>query len=168
MLLRAFALLAPLLEVEWSAPPECPPRDVFVERVEAQTDQEVEDAAAPVLQATVVIEELPEGRWRLTLELDGDQPSDPRRFEADSCAEVVDAAVVVVAVRVVELISGPATIPEPPPARRDEPDTGDVEAPTEAGPVDAATSEPTTPRPQTAEPRRPRPAPKRPRSRLAG
>ena len=146
MLLRAFALLAPLLEVEWTAPADCPEQDVFVERVAEEADQQVDDADEPVLRAVVVIEELVEGRWKLSLDVEG---AERRQFEGDTCAAVVEAAVVVVAVRVVALVSEESSVPEPPaPAVPEAPD-GEVDTTQpDAEPVPAPAEPESEPEPE--------------------
>ena len=118
VLLWALVLAAPLLRVDWDAAPGCPSREDFIRRVEAESDLRVEDAAAPVLTAEVAIRPLDDARWRLTMLLrpggSVDEPTDERRLEADTCDAVVEAAALVVSMRIVELApqSGPEREPQ--------------------------------------------------------
>lgn len=115
-------LLAPLMEVDWKAPDSCPSQAQFHDAVAAEVGEVAQDIAAPLLTASVEIVELPDRSWRLTMELSSPQGPDRRQFEAESCAIVVEAAAVVVSLRIVALapdsanVDQPDWVPEPPAA----------------------------------------------------
>ncbi|MCR9159272.1 MAG: hypothetical protein ACE37F_08860 [Nannocystaceae bacterium] len=116
-------LLAPLFELEWEVPDTCPSRDTFLEMVEAQARVQAESDTPAVLRASVAVEERGRGRWALTLQLRRGDELDVRTMDGESCEAVVDAAAVIVSLRLVEwtrsppppFAAAPQPVLEPPP-----------------------------------------------------
>jgi hypothetical protein len=100
------------LPVHWDAPQGCASAEEFVRRVLEQTDAEVDDTSA--IAVAVTVRERPGGRWIVLLDLDG---VDAREIEGESCDAVVDAAALIVSLRLVEAARGdvvpPAEDPTP-------------------------------------------------------
>lgn len=114
-------LLALPWDVEWDAPHGCPSEAAFSQMVEAEVEVQASADAPPILAAAVKIERLAE-QWRLELQLRRGDVVDSRSFEAESCDAVVQAAALVVSMRLVEWMPQPPDepasepVPEPPPA----------------------------------------------------
>lgn len=111
-------LLAPLVELDWKVPDDCPSEAAFVEMVEAEARVQAEADDPPVLEASVAVEALGGDRWSLTLQMRRGDELDVREMEGESCEAVVEAAALVVSLRVVEWIRStpPATESTPEPA----------------------------------------------------
>jgi hypothetical protein len=99
LLLTGLLIPAPpaeTLELRWDAPQSCPSGD----DVRAQVIDAVGDPEEPrteVLQAEGRIEQTQDGRWSLELTLAG---SGTRTLDAGSCAELADAAVLIMAIAI--------------------------------------------------------------------
>lgn len=154
MLSWPLLLLAPLVEVEWNAPQECPGEEAFVAMVESETDLRDDGDAPPVLTAVVTVVETGPEEWQLTLRLLRENDVETRTFDGDSCLGVVEAAALVVSLRVVEW--APAFVPEPAP--QTSPDESEEEVQPRSVARDSAVASP-APR---AEPEQPRPKKVRP------
>jgi hypothetical protein len=117
-------MLATLLSaaLTWSAPSECEGRQTV--------EREIARSTRPV-SAEVVIEHASERVWHLRLDVDVDGKRSRRDLEAPSCAELVDAAAVMVAIETgmdPERAAQPA--PASPPALDPDPDSDrDVSGP---------------------------------------
>jgi hypothetical protein len=100
------------LPVQWDAPQGCASAEEFERRVLAQTDAAIDDTSA--IAVAVTVRERPGGRWIVLLDLDGE---DVREIEGESCDAVVDAAALIVSLRLVEAARGdvvpPADDPTP-------------------------------------------------------
>lgn len=99
MALWPWLLLAPLVELDWNAPDDCPSQEAFVEMVTAEVETAPEPTA--VLHADVRVTQVANDRWSLALELRHAERIDTRTFEANSCEAVVQAAALVVSLRLV-------------------------------------------------------------------
>lgn len=110
-------LLAPLIELDWEVPADCPSEAAFVEMVEAEARVQAEADDPPVLSASVEVEERGHDRWTLTLELRRGDELDVRTMNGESCEAVVEAAALIVSLRVVEWTQSrpPATDSDPEP-----------------------------------------------------
>ena len=104
MLGLALVLLG--LPVQWDAPQGCASAEAFERRVLEQTDAEIDDAS--VIAVAVTVRERPGGRWIVLLDLEGE---DVREIEGESCEAVVDAAALIVSLRLVEAARGDVVPP---------------------------------------------------------
>lgn len=104
--MSAWALLllvtSPIEIGAWDVPADCSSKAAFMEKVEAEAEASSRVDEPPVLEADVTVEEIATARWRLQLRLRRDGRDDTRAFDATSCAAVVEAAAVVVALRLVQ------------------------------------------------------------------
>ncbi|MGH1340872.1 MAG: hypothetical protein ACRBN8_04940 [Nannocystales bacterium] len=115
-------LVASPIEIgAWSVPPSCASRAAFIEKVEAEAQTSSGSDEPPVLEADIHVEEVAVDHWRLRLRLRRDGRDDARSFDASSCAAVVEAAAVVVALRLVQARQdetsrsrAAVSVPEPP------------------------------------------------------
>ncbi len=101
----ALLLVASPIEIgAWDVPADCSSKAAFIEKVEAEAEAEASSHAdePPVMEADVTVEEVAAAHWRLQLRLRRDGRDDTRAFDATSCAAVVEAAAVVVALRLVQ------------------------------------------------------------------
>ena len=113
----AWALLLALpWDVEWDVPAGCPSQEEFVAMVEAEARTQAETEAPAVLTADVRIERRSARRWQLMLRLAHCDAVDTRVFDGDSCAAVVEAAALIVSLRLVEWVT-PEPGPEPEPSK---------------------------------------------------
>lgn len=112
------------MPVDWDVPPGCASAESFVDRVLAQAD--VPEPSA--LSIAVSVRRLPGDRWRLALALEGEAGIDRREIEGESCEAVVDAAALIVSLRLVEAAQQRDVVP---PA-----------APVEPSPTEPAAAEP--------------------------
>jgi hypothetical protein len=86
-------LLAPLVDLDWDAPSDCPSEDAFVAMVDAEARVQLESNDPPVLDASVAVEQLADERWRLVLRMRrGAGAFDVRTMHGESCEAVVDDA----------------------------------------------------------------------------
>jgi len=83
-----------------------------MEKVEAEANARTEADEPPVLEADVTVEHVGPAHWRLQLRLRRDGHDDTRAFDANSCSAVVEAAAVVVALRLVQWRPGESLVPE--------------------------------------------------------
>jgi hypothetical protein len=83
--------------VHWDAPQGCASEQEFARRVAAQAETAEQDAAS--LSVAVTVRQRPDGRWTLVLDLRSDEQIDHRELEGESCDAVVDAAALIVALR---------------------------------------------------------------------
>ena len=100
------------MPVDWDAPEGCASEDAFVGRVLEQAD--VPEPAA--LSIAVSVRRLPDDRWRLALAIESDAGIDRREVEGESCDAVVEAAALIVSLRLVEAAQRVDVVPpsEPP------------------------------------------------------
>jgi hypothetical protein len=101
-LLAAVVAQAPVVELEWSAPPDCPQRDVVLASVQRRLGA---SPPAPALQARVTLVE-EEGQFLLALETQGAR----RELKGPSCAELAEAGALILA-----LLVDPLLLSRPPP-----------------------------------------------------
>lgn len=104
------------LTLEWHAPPECPGRDEVLARL-----QDVGATTRP-LSARVRVDRAPDG-WSLRLDTDDGDNVSERALRAASCAELTDAAVLLLALALdapaaPPVVEAPTPDPAPPPAPR--------------------------------------------------
>ncbi|HTB78635.1 MAG TPA: hypothetical protein VK762_35580, partial [Polyangiaceae bacterium] len=100
-----------LLRLEWNAPVGCPTRETVVGRIRELSAGLAGDAE---VVARVEVTAVEAGGWSARVSLRREGLESTRTLTAASCAEVVDGAVVVIA-----LVLGPTQEPplsEPPPA----------------------------------------------------
>ena len=116
MLIEALLLIAPLVELEWDAPASCPSAAAFEEKVRAQADVSTEAEVPGLLKTTVVIRELTEAQWELSLSIEREGEAEARVFEGESCEAVTEVAATLVSLRVVEWIEVVPLVPEPEPS----------------------------------------------------
>lgn len=108
----ALLLLTSPIEIgAWDVPAECSSRAAFMEKVEAEANAHSDADEPPVLEADVTVEEVGAAHWRLQLRLRRDGRDDTRAFDANTCAAVVEAAAVVVALRLVQWRRVEALVP---------------------------------------------------------
>ncbi|MEM6291329.1 MAG: hypothetical protein AAGA54_08685 [Myxococcota bacterium] len=121
MVSAALLLLAPLVDVTWDVPASCPSQEVFEAMVVARANVEAQ-ASPATTRASVKVREVSPQRWSLALTIEHGDEREAREYEAQTCAGVVEAAAVLVSLRVVEwsgpepLVPEPEPQPEPPPA----------------------------------------------------
>jgi hypothetical protein len=101
-LLAAVLAQSPVLELEWTAPPECPQRDTVLASVQRRLGA---SPPAPSLQARVTLVEQ-EGEFLLALETQGAR----RELKGPSCAELAEAGALILA-----LLIDPMLLSRPPP-----------------------------------------------------
>jgi hypothetical protein len=101
-LLAAVVAQAPVVELEWSAPPDCPQRDVVLASVQRRLGA---SPPAPALQASVTLVEQ-DGQFLLALETQGAR----RELKGPSCAELAEAGALILA-----LLVDPMLLSRPPP-----------------------------------------------------
>jgi hypothetical protein len=147
---------APVVDIAWEAPPECGSRAEFVERIEALLGRPLGQVGDPDLE---VVGRIATEATGLLLVLEFRQPVErERELRASSCAELQDAAAVVLAVTIdplVPLAETPTRPPEAEPATEPEP---------EPEPAPEPALEP-TPAPEPALEPTPAPSPPAPTSR---
>ncbi len=156
-------LLSSPLDVAWDAPEGCPDAAAFEQRVLAEADVEpTNDAASARVRVRVTIRQRGSEDWILSIELEHADARDRRELVGTSCEGVVEAAVVLTSMRVVELVvetdvlvPEPRSPSEPRPAPPVEPDS---RRPTLDPPTPDPEPPPVEP-PSEAPGRRPRRAP---------
>ncbi len=90
---------APSVDLAWSAPPECPSREVVLAEVSSLLAGS--GASAHPVSATATVErERDGGRWRVALSIRSDQGAGVRALDADSCAALGSAVALIVALAV--------------------------------------------------------------------
>ncbi len=151
-LLLASLLLGDPFTLEWTAPDGCPTQDDVQQRLAAA----LEATAGPPLDARAVIVATQDEQFRLELSLGRDGVTEGTRIlEGETCAEVSDAAVLIVAIAIdpnaAEALiplepepepaaaPDPAVVPEPAPAAEPEPEP---ETATQPVPEPAAVTQP--------------------------
>lgn len=108
----------PAVAITWDAPPECGLRDELVERIEFLLGRPLGQADDPSLEVAGRVEAQADG---LVLVLEFRQPVERvRELNGRTCAELRDAAAVVLAVTIDPL--APLAEPEPAPAPEPEPE----------------------------------------------
>jgi hypothetical protein len=124
------------LPVEWDAPEGCASAGEFVARVVAQAEA-VEGAEFSV---AVRVRQRPDQRWALVLDLEGGGGVDHREIEGETCEAVVDAAALIVALRLVEAAERGDLVPPVAPAEPPQttPESATIE-PTPAPPKTSTT-----------------------------
>ena len=132
MLSAALLLLAPLVDVAWDVPASCPSQEVFEAMVLARAN--VEAPASPATtRASVRVREIGPERWSLALTIERGADHEERDYEAETCAGVIEAAAVLVSLRVVEWSASEPLVPKP--ELQPEPKAPASEPPTEAAPT---------------------------------
>lgn len=133
--------LADRLALTWTAPADCPQAATAEARVRqlAGAGQAAETTEAPELSASVLIAKSAQNRWSATLKLG----ASTRLLEGESCAEVADAAIVILAMTV-----DPEAVQEPP----DDLEATDSSAPASAVAADRPAVPVAAPQPPRAEP----------------
>jgi len=107
-------LVSSPMDVAWDAPEGCPDGAAFEQRVLAEADVEpVDDDGPAPLRVRVTIRERSTTDWALWLELENTADRDRRELVGKSCEDVVDAAVVLTSMRVVEWIIEPDDVVVP-------------------------------------------------------
>lgn len=139
--------LAPLVELEWDAPPSCPSQAVFEEAVRTQADVSTDRDAPEVLKTRVVIREREPARWELLLSMEREGELEARTLEAETCAEVAQVAATLVSLRVVEWVEQAPLVPLPDSPQPTEPTAAPLMAPEPGSPTEV--SEPMTRQRQT-------------------
>jgi hypothetical protein len=136
---------APVVEVAWEAPPECGSRAEFVERIEVLLGRPLGQVGDPDLE---VVGRIAIEATDLLLVLEFRQPvARVRELRASSCAELQDAAAVVLAVTIdplVPLAETPARPPEAEPATEPEPEPELAPTPAPVEPSPPASTSPHT------------------------
>lgn len=116
-LLLGSVLASDPFTLEWTAPAGCPSEDDARGRIAAALGE----VDAPTLRAQASITQTEDGMFALALTLGRDgEPPGTRTLEGASCAEVADAAVLVIAIAIdpnaaAALLEPEPTVPEPPP-----------------------------------------------------
>lgn len=100
------------LELDWSAPPECPSRAHVLDEIERLAARR----SGRALHANVRVEHRPSG-YHGRVEIRAGQAFDERDVEGDSCAEIADASALLVALALDRAGTNdePTSAPSPPP-----------------------------------------------------
>ncbi|MGH1348402.1 MAG: hypothetical protein ACRBN8_43015 [Nannocystales bacterium] len=118
----ASMLVAEPFTLEWTAPQGCPAQDEAKQRLAAALG---ETSGSP-LDARAVITETSDARFQLALTLSRDgEAAGTRTLEGETCAEVSDAALLIVAIAIdpnaAEALTATEPVPEPEPEPEPEP-----------------------------------------------
>ncbi|HEY3233845.1 MAG TPA: hypothetical protein VGJ84_03960 [Polyangiaceae bacterium] len=107
---RARAESSASFNITWNAPAECPLREQFVSDVRRLL--QVPDMGQLKVEASVDVEQIAERRWRLKLQTRAASFSGERVVEGESCAAVLSAGAVVLALLIAPTVSADALLPE--------------------------------------------------------
>jgi hypothetical protein len=109
---RAHAQASPgPVELTWSAPAECPPREAVLSEIARVLGPSPEPRAPAIARAQVTRDD-PQAQWHATLVVDARNAQTERAFEAESCEAIVSATALIVAVAVDGRL--PEAVPPPP------------------------------------------------------
>ncbi|MEX1366963.1 MAG: hypothetical protein AB1Z98_27800 [Nannocystaceae bacterium] len=135
------------VELEWTAPAECPSRAEVLERLRA----ELPDAEVSGLRARMTVRKEGDG-FVLDAVVGTGQGQSDRRLEASTCSELADATVVLITLALTREMGGTDETLEEPASTPDEA----LEAPGVPSPADGSPGDATEDTPPSSEPDEPR------------